>query len=61
MTKYGVSITKLLGTAGPDALVDALAAGIAAEHGPIRLHFYPFGGLERTVTWINDYSAAHQL
>ncbi|PTS80229.1 5,10-methylenetetrahydrofolate reductase [Sphingomonas sp. HMWF008] len=59
MTKYGVSITKLLGTAGPDALVDALAAGIGAEHGPIRLHFYPFGGLERTVSWINDYSAAH--
>ncbi|WP_404366898.1 methylenetetrahydrofolate reductase [Sphingomonas sp. MMS24-J45] len=59
MTKYGVSITKLLGTAGPDALVDALAAGIGAEHGPIRLHFYPFGGLERTVAWINDYSAAN--
>jgi len=59
MTKYGVSITRLLGTAGPDALVDALAAGIGAEHGPIRLHFYPFGGLERTVTWINDYRAAH--
>jgi methylenetetrahydrofolate reductase (NADPH) len=57
MTKYGVSITKLLGTAGPDTLVDALAAGLATDHGPIRLHFYPFGGLERTVAWINDYSA----
>jgi methylenetetrahydrofolate reductase (NADPH) len=57
MTKYGVSITKLLGTAGPDTLIDALAAGLATDHGPIRLHFYPFGGLERTVAWINDYSA----
>jgi methylenetetrahydrofolate reductase (NADPH) len=22
----------------------------------MRLHFYPFGGLERTVAWINDYA-----
>ena len=58
MAKYGISITKLLGVAGPGALVDALAAGLTPEYGPIRLHFYPFGGLERTVAWINEYSAA---
>lgn len=56
MTKYGVSLTKLLGTAGPDKLVDALAKGLGPQHGAVRLHFYPFGGLERTVDWINDYS-----
>jgi methylenetetrahydrofolate reductase (NADPH) len=56
MTKYGVSITRLLGTAGPDKLVDRLAAGLTPAHGPVRLHFYPFGGLERTVEWITDYS-----
>lgn len=57
MTKYGVSITKLLGTAGPDRLVDALAARLTPAHGPVRLHFYPFGGLVNTVEWINGYQA----
>ncbi|SEJ93665.1 methylenetetrahydrofolate reductase (NADPH) [Sphingobium sp. AP50] len=57
LTKYGISITKLIGTAGPDKLVDALGKGLAAQHGKVRLHFYPFGGLTRTVEWINDYTA----
>ncbi len=59
LSKYGISITKLLGTAGPDALVDQLAARLTPAHGPVRLHFYPFGGLARTVAWINDYEAQH--
>lgn len=59
MTKYGVSLSRLLGTAGPDKLVDALARGIGPEHGAVRLHFYPFGGLSRTVEWIGDYTARH--
>jgi methylenetetrahydrofolate reductase (NADPH) len=58
--KYGVSLTKLIGTAGPDKLVDTLAANLQAKHGPVRLHLYPFGGLERTVAWINEYAAAHR-
>lgn len=57
MSKYGVSLTKLLGTAGPDKLVDRLAARLTPAHGPVRLHFYPFGGLARTVEWINAYEA----
>lgn len=56
MKKYGVSITNLLGTAGPDKLVDAFAKGLGDEHGRVRLHFYPFGGLRKTVEWIADYS-----
>ena len=56
MAKYGLSITNLLGSAGPDKLVDALAAGLGPEHGPVRLHFYPFGGLKRTVEWIDGYA-----
>ena len=54
MAKYGLSITNLLGSAGPDRLVDTLIAGMGPEHGPVRLHFYPFGGLKRTVEWINE-------
>lgn len=59
MAKYGISLTKLIGTAGPDKLVDRLAADFGSEHGKVRLHFYPFGGLVRTVDWINDYAARH--
>ncbi len=57
LAKYGISITRLLGTAGPDALLAKFAAGLTPAHGPVRLHFYPFGGLARTVDWINDYEA----
>jgi methylenetetrahydrofolate reductase (NADPH) len=56
MKKYGVSITNLLGNAGPDKLVDEFAAKLGDEHGRVRLHFYPFGGLRKTVEWIANYT-----
>lgn len=59
MKKYGVSITNLLGTAGPDKLVDAFATGLGPEHGRVRLHFYPFGGMRKTLEWILEYNADH--
>lgn len=59
MAKYGLSLGRLLGSAGPDRLVDELSEGLGPEHGPVRLHFYPFGGLARTVEWINDYREQH--
>jgi methylenetetrahydrofolate reductase (NADPH) len=55
MSKYGLSITNLLGSAGPDKLVDTFAAQLDDEHGRVRLHFYPFGGLAKTVEWIESY------
>lgn len=55
MRKYGVSLANLVGSAGPDRLVDALAAGLGEQHGRVRLHFYPFGGLAKTVEWIGRY------
>ena len=61
LTKYGVSMSKLIGAAGPDKLVDALSEGLCTQHGAVRLHFYPFGGLERTVGWIRDYDKSHPL
>ncbi len=60
MAKYGVSLTRLLGTAGPDKLIDDFARGIGPEHGAVRFHFYPFGGLTKTVEWIADYHARHR-
>jgi methylenetetrahydrofolate reductase (NADPH) len=57
MKKYGSSITNLLGSAGPDKLVDRFAEALGPQHGKVRLHFYPFGGLVKTVEWINNYEA----
>jgi methylenetetrahydrofolate reductase (NADPH) len=56
MKKYGVSITNLLGSAGPDTLVQSFADALGPEHGRVRLHFYPFGGLVKTVEWIGSYN-----
>ncbi len=56
LKKYGFSVANLLGTAGPDRLVDDFAQKLAPEHGLIRLHFYPFGGLVKTVEWIAAYN-----
>jgi methylenetetrahydrofolate reductase (NADPH) len=56
LQKYGISITKLLSTAGPDEIVRAYAAGLdPAKHGPVLLHFYPFGGLRATAEWVRDF------
>lgn len=53
VAKYGISLTKLFGVAGPDRFVDALASGLQPEvHGDVRLHFYTFGSVERTAAWI---------
>ena len=57
LKKYGLSLTRLIGTAGPDRMVDDLAAQLAPRHGEVQLHFYPFGGLDKTVDWINHYAA----
>ena len=57
LKKYGISVTNLLGSAGPDKLVNAFAKGLGPEHGKVRLHFYPFGGLTKTLEWVHAYNA----
>ncbi|MEX3105889.1 MULTISPECIES: methylenetetrahydrofolate reductase [unclassified Streptomyces] len=57
--KYGFSLTQLMGTAGPDRFLRALAAGLVPEvHGEVALHFYTFGGLEATSAWLTGAAAA---
>ncbi|MHC3906847.1 methylenetetrahydrofolate reductase [Achromobacter marplatensis] len=56
-SKYGISLGKLFGTAGPDVLVDRLAAGLTQAHGKVSLHFFPFGGIAQSVKWIAQYRA----
>ena len=59
MAKYGVSITKLVNSAGPEALIDAFAERLDRRlHGDVKFHFYSFGGLKKTTDWINDYLGA---
>ncbi|MFB9952988.1 methylenetetrahydrofolate reductase [Rhizobium puerariae] len=56
MKKYGLSVTQLLTSATPDRLVDHYANSLVDEAlGQVKLHFYPFGGVHRTVDWIRCY------
>jgi methylenetetrahydrofolate reductase (NADPH) len=71
--KYGFSLTNLMGTAGPDRFVTDLSALLAEASttpaadgaatpttvtGPVKLHFYTFGGLLATADWARDYVRA---
>lgn len=55
LARYGVSIGRLLGTAGPEVFVDQLASGLTAGHGQISPHFFPFGGIAPSLDWIERY------
>ncbi|NLR97350.1 methylenetetrahydrofolate reductase [Rhizobium sp. P38BS-XIX] len=55
LAKYGISIGHLLGSAGPDRFVNKLSVGLVGKHGAVKLHFYPFGGISKTVEWIEGY------
>lgn len=59
-SQYGVSIGKLFGTAGPDLFVDRLAAGLTEVHRDVSLHFFPFGGISQSVSWIEQYRARRE-
>lgn len=59
LSKYGLSLTRLLGTATPDRLIDSLAASLdPARHGEVHAHLYPFGGVAKAVDWAEDRVAA---
>lgn len=54
--KYGMSLTNLLGTAGPDRFIRELESRYEPErHGILKLHFYTFGGLAATSEWIDRF------
>jgi methylenetetrahydrofolate reductase (NADPH) len=59
--KYGLSISSLMSTAGPDRFLRALADGYdPAVHGAVRLHFYTFGGLAATAEWISQFKTTKE-
>jgi methylenetetrahydrofolate reductase (NADPH) len=54
--KYGLSLTNLMGTAGPDRFLRTRATDYhPARHGEVKLHFYTFGGLRATADWITTF------
>lgn len=54
--KYGLSLTNLVGTAGPDKFIRQLAESYdSGRHGQIKLHFYTFGGIKATADWISAF------
>jgi methylenetetrahydrofolate reductase (NADPH) len=55
--KYGLSLTNLLSTAGPDRFIRQLSDRLDEHHGEVRLHFYTFGGLQTTAAWIREFTA----
>ncbi|MFJ6017221.1 methylenetetrahydrofolate reductase [Streptomyces sp. NPDC092952] len=55
--KYGLSLTNLMGTAGPDRFLHTLAEGYdPARHGEVKIHFYTFGGLRATSEWVAGFT-----
>lgn len=55
LARYGISIGRLLGTAGPEVFVDRLVKGLTSAHGPVSPHFYPFGGVAPSLDWMAQY------
>ena len=54
--KYGLSVTNLLGKAGPDRFIRDLQDGLdPLKHGEVKLHFYTFGGFKTTAEWIGNF------
>lgn len=57
LARYGISIGRLLGTAGPDVFVDRLVEGLTEAHGPVSPHLFPFGGIAPSMAWVEQYRA----
>lgn len=55
LARYGISIGRLLGTAGPEVFVDRLVKGLTSAHGQVSPHLFPFGGVAPSLEWIEQY------
>ena len=55
--KRNVSMTRLLHDRGPEPVIAALAQDEAAASHIARLHFFTFGGFERTARWAQAIAA----
>ena len=62
LKKYGLSLTNLIGSAGPDNFIRDLANALELEDGlgDVNLHYYTFGGIDTTAKWVKAIADAHQ-
>ncbi|WP_323029530.1 methylenetetrahydrofolate reductase [Castellaniella defragrans] len=59
MSRYGLSLTRMIRSAGPGGLIADLAAGLhAAGIRDVGLHYYTFGGFQQTIDWIRSFHEA---
>jgi methylenetetrahydrofolate reductase (NADPH) len=57
--KYGLSLTNLMGNAGPDQFIHSLTERYnEPRHGQLKLHFFTFGGLKATSDWVHHFRAS---
>ena len=42
----------------PAEILETMAANYPAPTGPLHLHFFPFGGWEKTLAWLSEYREA---
>jgi methylenetetrahydrofolate reductase (NADPH) len=61
LTRQTRNIAKLLTVQEPDLVVAGLAEAVADDPGSLlrHAHFYPFGGLAKTATWLNAAAAGN--
>ncbi|MDT3529422.1 methylenetetrahydrofolate reductase [Stenotrophomonas pavanii] len=57
LARYGISMGRLIGTAGPEVFVDRLVRGLTSAHGQVSPHFFPFGGIAPSLEWMAQYRA----
>lgn len=61
VAKYGLSLASLIGHTAPEALLAHLEEQYhPSVHGEASLHFYPFGGVAKTVEWIRGFQQLHR-
>ena len=55
LSKQALNISKIASTNAPDKLINDLAnyKKLNSDSKLIKVHFYPFGGMKRTSSWVN--------
>jgi methylenetetrahydrofolate reductase (NADPH) len=61
VAKYGFSLSRLLGMAGPDAFLADLADRIGGAAGDnVLIHLFPFGGFAEAGRWLHSHLPEHR-
>lgn len=61
LTRQSKNLAKLILVQEPDKIISELACARAQDPNSLisKVHFYPFGGLAKTTTWVNRVLAGH--